>query len=478
MERKDQSIIRGLPGNDKCVDCGATNPQWASVKFGTLFCLECSGKRRGLGVQIDFVRSVMLDSWTQDQLAIMKIGGNNKFLSYFEKYGVAEGSTIAEKYNSDAAQQYKEILAAEANGAPVPDFPSKSTNVSSTNSATVNGAAESMEDLVRYDPSITYSQAFWPVANFLWEKKICQKIHPLALSGIYVSLGGAYHAVSHNGILRATVLMVSALPVMGSLLFLGFGTRMFVNARKAPFKSAQNLLLERIKSGRAKRTKNAFDIYLPPPKSAKETNVKTTGILFFPGALVNHTAYAFIASKLSDRGIVVAVMSLEPTRFNTNVESNKKKALTAMYEVLSTSDITVDEWVISGHSAGAMVAMTLAAEMKPGITKMLLCGVGSNEFGELSFRNDRIQALVINGSEDNLVNGLSEKQKTAFRDTFPPSTSFVTIEGGNHSGFGHYGPQSMDGTRTITLDEQQDIFVHNAAEFLIGDHNTETKKEK
>eukprot|EP00957_Ditylum_brightwellii_P131959 10062322-Ditylum_brightwellii.AAC.1 len=67
----------------------------------------------GLGVQIDFVRSVTLDSWTEDQLALMKIGGNDKCLSYFDKCGVAKDCTIREKYDSDAARQYKEILAAQ-----------------------------------------------------------------------------------------------------------------------------------------------------------------------------------------------------------------------------------------------------------------------------------------------------------------------------------------------------------------------------
>jgi hypothetical protein len=34
---------------------------------------------------------------------------------------------------------------------------------------------------------------------------------------------------------------------------------------------------------------------------------------------------------------------------------------------------------------------------------------------------------------------------------------WVEIKGGNHSQFGHYGPQLFDGTATVTREEQQPV---------------------
>ena len=42
----DLKEVKALPGNDKCCDCGMKHPQWASVSFGNVFCLECSGVHR------------------------------------------------------------------------------------------------------------------------------------------------------------------------------------------------------------------------------------------------------------------------------------------------------------------------------------------------------------------------------------------------------------------------------------------------
>ncbi|KAG6842060.1 hypothetical protein C0991_003586 [Blastosporella zonata] len=108
--------------NKVCCDCTNLNPQWASLSFAIFLCLQCAGTHRGFGVHISFVRSVSMDTWQDEQIRRMQLGGNAPFQEFMKSYtpidqgGYNDSLSSYDKYHCWAATQYREKLDAELAG--------------------------------------------------------------------------------------------------------------------------------------------------------------------------------------------------------------------------------------------------------------------------------------------------------------------------------------------------------------------------
>jgi len=108
-------LLHSLGGNSHCVDCGAPHPTWASISYGILICLNCSGKHRHFGVNHSIVRSITMDSWDNPSHVLCLLeGGNEQWKSFLRRHKLdtqsKEFSGGKGVYQTKAALFYRENL--------------------------------------------------------------------------------------------------------------------------------------------------------------------------------------------------------------------------------------------------------------------------------------------------------------------------------------------------------------------------------
>jgi hypothetical protein len=110
--RNCRRLLYEIPGNTHCIDCGNPNPEWASVTYGILLCVNCSGRHRSYGVNTSRVRSITMDAWSHNQVLALLEGGNHQMKRFFQRHQM-HGETVHARdlqYRTKAAHFYRTHL--------------------------------------------------------------------------------------------------------------------------------------------------------------------------------------------------------------------------------------------------------------------------------------------------------------------------------------------------------------------------------
>jgi len=171
-------------------------------------------------------------------------------------------------------------------------------------------------------------------------------------------------------------------------------------------------------------------------------------LIFLCGGGVSARAYAPLLRPIAETGYPVFIVKL-PYRF-APFASHKRTAVERALTVIETHP-QIGAWVVSGHSLGGALACVVAQSAPTAISAMVLIGTTHPKHDDLSAL--RMSVTKIYASNDGVA---PEERTLSNSDLLPDHTRWVKIEGGNHSQFGHYGRQLLDGSATIRREQQQE----------------------
>ena len=176
------------------------------------------------------------------------------------------------------------------------------------------------------------------------------------------------------------------------------------------------------------------------------------GLIFYPGGLVEPTAYAPILHRIAEEGVLVIIvpMPLNLAIFNPGAASS-----------VMDNYPQISEWILAGHSLGGATAAIFAENNPTKIDAIAFWDSFPPNSADLS--NNAISAISIFGTTNNFPNTKNFDDKKVL---LPEDTIFIAIEGANHAQFGDYGPQKGDVVASLSLTEQHNRVAEIMLDFI------------
>lgn len=170
-----------------------------------------------------------------------------------------------------------------------------------------------------------------------------------------------------------------------------------------------------------------------------KADIPRANIVFYQGGLVETEAYLIFADLLAQAGFTVYLPKM-PLNL----------AILGQGEFASLKESYDDglPWIGIGHSlGGASLGFVVDDDLMDGLIFLAAYPGSNQDLSDLS-----MPVLSITATNDDV---LDQEAYEAARERLPAHAEHISIEGGNHAQFGHYGFQRGDGEATISHAEQQ-----------------------
>ncbi len=176
----------------------------------------------------------------------------------------------------------------------------------------------------------------------------------------------------------------------------------------------------------------------------------TTGFIFYPGANVEHTAYAPMAAWMAREGV-----------FCVLVDSPLNHAFldTDAADDIIAANPQITKWYVGGHSLGGAMAASYADKNADKLEGLILLASYSTK----DLTDTDLKVLSIYGDRDKILN-LKKYEKNL--SNLPASYKEIVIPTANHAYFGSYGDQKNDGVAGISSYVQSKIAAEHILEFI------------
>jgi len=178
-----------------------------------------------------------------------------------------------------------------------------------------------------------------------------------------------------------------------------------------------------------------------------------TGLIFYPGGKVEHSAYIPLMQACAEKGILCIIVEMP---FNLAVfDVNAADGIQKEYP-------QIENWYIGGHSLGGSMAASYLEKNAEDYEGLILLG----SYSTTDLSDTDLDVLSVYGSEDKVMN---REKYDENKSNLPTNFTEIIIDGGCHAYFGMYGAQDGDGTPSITNEEQIQQTVEYIAQMILSE---------